>query len=92
MNIHRWLIERNLCSYRQQRHLPITPIYSRARLKWCLTRSGWNHCDWGRTVFSEEFCFQLCPDDHRRRVWRRPGQRADPAFTIERHTGLNKEL
>ncbi|GFS72579.1 transposable element Tc1 transposase [Trichonephila clavipes] len=31
--------------------------------------------------------FQLCPDDHRRRVWRRPGQWADPAFTIVRHTG-----
>ncbi|GFW21719.1 transposable element Tc1 transposase [Trichonephila clavipes] len=87
MNIHRWLIERNLRSYRQQRHLPITPTHSRARLKWCLTQSGWNHGDWGRTVFSDEFFFQLCPDDNRRRVWRRPGQRADPAFTIARHTG-----
>ncbi|GFX36463.1 transposable element Tc1 transposase [Trichonephila clavipes] len=40
-----------------------------------------------RTVFSDESRFQLCPDDHRRRVWRRPGQRADPAFTIAHHTG-----
>ncbi|GFV96685.1 transposable element Tc1 transposase [Trichonephila clavipes] len=38
-------------------------------------------------VFSDEFRFQLCPDDNRRRVWRSPGQRADPAFTIEHHTG-----
>ncbi|GFV31867.1 hypothetical protein TNCV_3790771 [Trichonephila clavipes] len=30
--------------------------------------------------------FQLCPDDHPRRVWRRLRQRADPAFTIARHT------
>ncbi|GFT95076.1 transposable element Tc1 transposase [Trichonephila clavipes] len=37
-------------------------------------------------MFSAESCFQLCPDDHRRRVWRRPGQRADPAFHIARHT------
>ncbi|GFV40487.1 hypothetical protein TNCV_4643831 [Trichonephila clavipes] len=29
----------------------------------------------------------LCPDDDRRRVWRRPGKRADPAFTSVRHTG-----
>ncbi|GFV43190.1 transposable element Tc1 transposase [Trichonephila clavipes] len=38
-------------------------------------------------VFSDDSCFQLCPDDHRGRVWRSPGQRADPAFTIARHTG-----
>ncbi|GFU76793.1 uncharacterized protein TNCV_4519501 [Trichonephila clavipes] len=38
-------------------------------------------------VFGDESRFHLCPDDHRRRVWRRPGQRADPAFTIERHAG-----
>ncbi|GFV78455.1 transposable element Tc1 transposase [Trichonephila clavipes] len=36
-------------------------------------------------VFNDESCFQLCPDDHRRRVWRRLEQRADPAFTIPRH-------
>ncbi|GFT90485.1 transposable element Tc1 transposase [Trichonephila clavipes] len=33
-------------------------------------------------LFSDESHFQLCPDDHRRRVWRHPGQGADPAFTI----------
>ncbi|GFV04352.1 hypothetical protein TNCV_919731 [Trichonephila clavipes] len=38
-------------------------------------------------VFSDESCIQLCPNDYRRRVWSRPGQRADPAFTIARHTG-----
>ncbi|GFY22183.1 transposable element Tc1 transposase [Trichonephila clavipes] len=51
------------------------------------SRSGWNHVDKGRTMFSDELYFQLCPADHRRRVWRRPEQRADPAFTIARHTG-----
>ncbi|GFW80756.1 transposable element Tc1 transposase [Trichonephila clavipes] len=39
------------------------------------------------TVFSDESHFHLCPDDHRRRVWIRPGQRADPAFTISHHPG-----
>ncbi|GFS84703.1 uncharacterized protein TNCV_4608131 [Trichonephila clavipes] len=38
-------------------------------------------------VFSDEFRIQLCPDKHRRRVWRRPEQRADPAFTISGYTG-----
>ncbi|GFW83278.1 transposable element Tc1 transposase [Trichonephila clavipes] len=38
-------------------------------------------------VFSHEAHFQLCPDDHRGRVWRSPEQRADPAFTIASHTG-----
>ncbi|GFW90683.1 transposable element Tc1 transposase [Trichonephila clavipes] len=32
----------------------------------------------------DESRFHLCPDDHRRRVWRRPGQCADHAFTIAR--------
>ncbi|GFX67347.1 uncharacterized protein TNCV_720111 [Trichonephila clavipes] len=37
--------------------------------------------------FSDEYPFHLCPDDHRRCVWRRPRQRANPTFTIARHTG-----
>ncbi|GFS84094.1 transposable element Tc1 transposase [Trichonephila clavipes] len=38
-------------------------------------------------AFSDEFHFQLCPDNQRRRVWRCPGQRADPAFPIACFTG-----
>ncbi|GFV43623.1 HTH_Tnp_Tc3_2 domain-containing protein [Trichonephila clavipes] len=38
-------------------------------------------------LFSDESRFHLCPDDHRRRVWRRPEQRANPAFPIARRTG-----
>ncbi|GFU30447.1 HTH_Tnp_Tc3_2 domain-containing protein [Trichonephila clavipes] len=49
--------------------------------------SCWNHAEWRRIVFRDESCFQLRPDDNRRRVWRLPGQRADPAFTIAHHTG-----
>ncbi|GFS84947.1 HTH_Tnp_Tc3_2 domain-containing protein [Trichonephila clavipes] len=62
------------------------PAHCRARLQRCLALSGWNHAEWESIVFSEEFRFQMCPDDRRRRVWRRPGQRADPAFTIAHHT------
>ncbi|GFX67079.1 transposable element Tc1 transposase [Trichonephila clavipes] len=49
---------------------------------------GWRRADWGRIVFSDESCLQLCPHHHRRRVWIRPGQCADPIFTIARHTNL----
>ncbi|UYV78283.1 hypothetical protein LAZ67_16000812 [Cordylochernes scorpioides] len=41
----------------------------------------------GRIVFSDESRFLLCPDDRRKRVWRRPGQRVDPGLTVEHHTG-----
>ncbi|GFW40226.1 uncharacterized protein TNCV_5119071 [Trichonephila clavipes] len=43
----------------------------RSRLQLCLVRLRWNNADGVRIVFSDESCFQLCPDDHRRRVWRR---------------------
>ncbi|GFW80423.1 HTH_Tnp_Tc3_2 domain-containing protein [Trichonephila clavipes] len=57
------------------------------RLIWFLARSGYNHADWRRIVFSDESHFQLCPDHHRRRLWRHPGKHSNPAFTIARHTG-----
>ncbi|UYV63662.1 hypothetical protein LAZ67_2005222 [Cordylochernes scorpioides] len=46
-----------------------------------------NCADWERIVFSDESRFLLCPDDRRKRVWRRPGQRVDPGLTVEHHTG-----
>ncbi|GFV92005.1 hypothetical protein TNCV_1894411 [Trichonephila clavipes] len=51
-----------------------------------LARSDWKQTDWGRIDFSDD----MFPDDHQRRVWRRPRQRADTAFTIERRTCLQK--
>ncbi|UYV82611.1 hypothetical protein LAZ67_22000131 [Cordylochernes scorpioides] len=50
-------------------------------------RSTWNCADWGHIVFSDEFRFLLCPDDRRKRAWRRPGQRVNPGLTGEHHTG-----
>ncbi|GFT21694.1 transposable element Tc1 transposase [Trichonephila clavipes] len=64
------------------------PVHCRVRLQWCLALSGWNHADWRRIAFSGKSGFQLCPDDHRRRFWRRPGQPADSAFTIAHHIVL----
>ncbi|GFW89436.1 HTH_Tnp_Tc3_2 domain-containing protein [Trichonephila clavipes] len=61
-----------------------TPTHCRAILQWCLARSGWNHADWGRIVFNDASHFQLCHENHRRRLWRHLGQRAYSAFTIAR--------
>ncbi|GFX39720.1 hypothetical protein TNCV_2104641 [Trichonephila clavipes] len=43
-------------------------------------------------VFSDESRFHLCPDDHRKRVWRRPGQYAHPASLLHSPQALNNEL
>ncbi|GFV08804.1 transposable element Tc1 transposase [Trichonephila clavipes] len=86
MTIHRRLIKRNFSPYRLLLNLPLTPANCQARLKWCLARSVWNHADWRRIVFSESR-FQLCPNDNRKRVWRRPEQRADFAFLTAWSTG-----
>ncbi|GFS59981.1 transposable element Tc1 transposase [Trichonephila clavipes] len=59
---------------------------------WCLALSGWNHVDWGCIEFNDKSHFQLCPDDHRRRVWRRPWQRSDPTFPIVHHSGPQPEV
>ncbi|KAJ8891702.1 hypothetical protein PR048_004231 [Dryococelus australis] len=44
-------------------------------------------CGLARVVFSEESWFYLDTDDHRIRVWRRPGQCRVPRFIVELHTG-----
>ncbi|UYV64260.1 hypothetical protein LAZ67_3000095, partial [Cordylochernes scorpioides] len=87
MTINRRLRERNLRARRPLRCLPLTPVHRQVRLQWCRERSTWNCADWGRIVFSDESRFLLCPENRRKRVWRRPGQRVDPGLTVEHHTG-----
>ncbi|GFX48172.1 transposable element Tc1 transposase [Trichonephila clavipes] len=48
----------------------------------------WNQADWRRIVFNDEVRFRLCSEHHGKRVWRRPGQHDDLAFTIARHTSI----
>ncbi|GFW87594.1 15-hydroxyprostaglandin dehydrogenase [Trichonephila clavipes] len=59
-------------------------------------KNGWAMTDFSVMMVAvdlgDEFSFQLCPDKNRRRVWRRPGQRADPAFTIARHRGPQERV
>ncbi|GFW17381.1 HTH_Tnp_Tc3_2 domain-containing protein [Trichonephila clavipes] len=61
-----------------QRHLPPSrhPVPSRETIRRRLTEVGL------RADFSA--------DDYRTRVWRRTGQRSDPAFIVERHTAISQ--
>ncbi|GFV86103.1 transposable element Tc1 transposase [Trichonephila clavipes] len=54
------------------------------------TSATWSVTDWRRVIFSDESRFSLSDDDHRTRVWRRTGQRSDPAFIVERHTAISQ--
>ncbi|GFV60253.1 transposable element Tc1 transposase [Trichonephila clavipes] len=41
---------------------------------------------------SDKSHFQLCPYNHRKRVWRRLVQQADPAFTTAQNTSIQSEV
>ncbi|GFW65791.1 DDE_3 domain-containing protein [Trichonephila clavipes] len=68
-------------------------VYRRGRAVstgFCRPRATWSVTDWRRVIFSDESRFSLSADDHRTRVWRRTGQRSDPAFIVERHTAISQ--
>ncbi|GFY31143.1 transposable element Tcb1 transposase [Trichonephila clavipes] len=75
-----------------QRHLPPSrhPVPSRETIRRRLTEVGLRSRHWRRVIFSDESRFSLSADDHRTRVWRRSGQRSDPAFIVERHTAISQ--
>ncbi|GFU19354.1 HTH_Tnp_Tc3_2 domain-containing protein [Trichonephila clavipes] len=81
--IRRRLTEVGLRSRRPLRRLPLT-------LTKTLTSATWSVTDWRRVIFSDESRFSLSADDHRTRVWRRTGQRSDPAFIVERRTAISQ--
>ncbi|GFX68440.1 HTH_Tnp_Tc3_2 domain-containing protein [Trichonephila clavipes] len=72
------------------RRLPLTPHHRQCRLDFCRPRATWSVTDWRRVIFSDESRFSLSADDHRTRVWRRTGQRSDPAFIVEWHTAISQ--
>ncbi|GFV31839.1 transposable element Tc1 transposase [Trichonephila clavipes] len=88
--IRRRLTEVGLRSRRPLRRLPLTPHHRQCRLEFCRPRATWSVTDWRRVIFSDESRFSLSDDDHRTRVWRRTGQRSDPAFIVERHTAISQ--
>ncbi|UYV77788.1 hypothetical protein LAZ67_15002275 [Cordylochernes scorpioides] len=83
--ISRRLVANGLHSCRPLRRLPLTPPNRRQRLEWCRARSTWM-TDWHRVVFSDESRFCLSSDSRRVRVWRRRGERSNPAAIVERPT------
>ncbi|GFW11897.1 transposable element Tcb1 transposase [Trichonephila clavipes] len=88
--IRRRLTEVGLRSRRPLSRLPLTPHHRQCRLDFCRPRATWSVTDWRRVIFSDESRFSLSADDHRTRVWRRTGQRSDPAFIVERHTAISQ--
>ncbi|GFV53022.1 HTH_Tnp_Tc3_2 domain-containing protein [Trichonephila clavipes] len=80
----------DLRNRRPLRRLPLTPHHRQCRLDFCRPRATWSVTDWRRVIFSDESRFSLSADDHRTRVWRRTGQRSDPAFIVERHTAISQ--
>ncbi|GFX49099.1 transposable element Tc1 transposase [Trichonephila clavipes] len=88
--IRRRLTEVGLRSRRPLRRLPLTPHHRQCRLDFCRPRATWSVTDWRRVIFSDESRFSLSADYHRTRVWRRTGQRSDPAFIVERHTAISQ--
>ncbi|UYV70835.1 hypothetical protein LAZ67_8000785 [Cordylochernes scorpioides] len=83
--ISRRLVANGLHSCRPIRRLPLTPPNRRQRLEWCLARSTWM-TEWHRVVFSDESRFCLSSDSRRVRVWRRRGEKSNPAAIVERPT------
>ncbi|GFV03730.1 transposable element Tcb2 transposase [Trichonephila clavipes] len=76
-----------------QRWITEGRVYRRGRAVstgFCRPRATWSVTDWRRVIFSDESRFSLSADDHRARVWRRTGQRSDPAFIVERHTAISQ--
>ncbi|UYV61708.1 hypothetical protein LAZ67_1006069 [Cordylochernes scorpioides] len=76
--ISRRLVANGLHSCRPLRRLPLNPPNRRQRLEWCRARSTWM-TEWHRVVFSDESRFCLSSDSRRVRVWRRRGERSNPA-------------
>ncbi|UYV66841.1 hypothetical protein LAZ67_4003052 [Cordylochernes scorpioides] len=83
--ISRRLVANGLHSCRPLRRLPLTPPNRRQRLEWCRARSTWM-TEWHGVVFSDESRFCLSSDSRRVRVWRRRGERSNPAAIVERPT------
>ncbi|GFX49299.1 transposable element Tcb1 transposase [Trichonephila clavipes] len=87
--ISRRLVESGLHSRHSFRTLALTPQRRRARLEWCRARATWM-TEWWNVVFSDESRFCFFTDSQRIRVWRRRGERSNPALIVERHHGFGR--
>ncbi|GFY32247.1 transposable element Tcb2 transposase [Trichonephila clavipes] len=89
--VSRRLVESGLHSRRPLRTLALTPQRRRARLEWCRARATWM-TEWRNVVFSDESRFCFFNDSQRIRVWRRRGERSNPAVTVERPTARQRGI
>ncbi|GFV20852.1 transposable element Tc1 transposase [Trichonephila clavipes] len=83
-------IQRHFTSFQTSSAINWMSGRRQCRLDFCRPRATWSVTDWRRVIFSDESRFSLSDDDHRTRVWRRTGQRSDPAFIVERHTAISQ--
>ncbi|GFX61769.1 transposable element Tcb1 transposase [Trichonephila clavipes] len=89
--ISRRLVESGLHSRRPLRTLALTPQRRRARLEWCRARATWM-TEWQNVVFSDESRFCFFNDSQRIRVWRRRGERSNPAVIVEHPTARQRGI
>lgn len=89
--ISRRLVASGLHSWRPLRRLPLTTQHRRQRLQWCRARAMWT-TEWHRVVFSDESRFCFSSDSRRVRVWRRRGDRSNPAAIVERPTARQRGI
>ena len=68
---------------RPYKGIPLTARHRIARLNWARQHSRWVRRQWRRIVFTDESKFNLDGPDGRIRVWRRRGERLDPANVME---------
>ncbi|UYV82660.1 hypothetical protein LAZ67_22000421 [Cordylochernes scorpioides] len=59
--------------------IPLTSVYRRARLNWCLEHHAWTHDQLANVLFSDESIFSLNTDSRRVFIWREPGTRYHPS-------------
>ena len=63
--------------------VPLTPDHRRLRLNWTRAHHRWTRQQWNQVVFTDESRFNLKFADGILRVWRRDGERMDPANVIQ---------
>lgn len=62
----------------------MTPLHRGVRNRWAREHSAWTLEQWRQVLFCDECRLCLVPDNHRRRVWREPGNIARLCHSIQR--------
>ena len=77
------LHEVNLHARRPKVVVPLTRQHKTARRQWAQNHVTWTQWQWHRVLFTDESKFCVDSNDGRRRVWRLPGERLQPANLVE---------